>query len=248
MDTENKKLISIGKAAKKLGVSIDTLRRWDRSGKLRSIRIAEKGHRYYDDNEISLLAKDLFSIAKRWATTEQPREPESFFYCADKPTFQSRIVTLEKQLLSMPELKDDFSLITSIAGEIGNNSFDHNIGNWPDIRGIFFAYDLNKKELVLADRGRGVLETLKNAKPELANDKDALFTAFTEKISGRTPEKRGNGLKYVRKVITSMGSSIKLKLYFQSGQATLRLKHGDSELNIDKAEETLRGCLALITF
>jgi excisionase family DNA binding protein len=41
------KLISIGKASELLGVSIDTLRRWDESGRLKSKRSGERGHRYY---------------------------------------------------------------------------------------------------------------------------------------------------------------------------------------------------------
>ncbi|MEK7470447.1 MAG: MerR family DNA-binding transcriptional regulator [Patescibacteria group bacterium] len=38
------KLISIGKAAKLLGVSIDTLRRWDLARRLPSIRSGLCGH------------------------------------------------------------------------------------------------------------------------------------------------------------------------------------------------------------
>ncbi len=88
----------------------------------------------------------------------------------------------------MPEL---FSLLVSVAGEIGNNSFDHNLGLWPDTPGVFFGYDLNKKQIVLADRGVGVLKTLKRVRPGLARDADALEVAFTEVISGRAPERQG---------------------------------------------------------
>ena len=45
------KLVSIGKAAKILGVSEITLRRWDEDGKLVSIR-TEGGHRRYDISKI----------------------------------------------------------------------------------------------------------------------------------------------------------------------------------------------------
>ena len=44
--------IRIGKAAKLLGVSIDTLRRWEKDGKIASTRTI-KGHRRYDDGEIT---------------------------------------------------------------------------------------------------------------------------------------------------------------------------------------------------
>lgn len=39
------KLLPIGKTAKLLGVSIDTLRRWDKSGKFFSVRISSVGNR-----------------------------------------------------------------------------------------------------------------------------------------------------------------------------------------------------------
>ena len=45
------KLVSIGKAAKILGVSEITLRRWDEAGKLTSVR-TEGGHRRYDISKI----------------------------------------------------------------------------------------------------------------------------------------------------------------------------------------------------
>ena len=45
------RLVTIGKAAKILGVSVMTLRRWDESGRLVSIR-TEGGHRRYDISKI----------------------------------------------------------------------------------------------------------------------------------------------------------------------------------------------------
>ncbi|MCA9371743.1 helix-turn-helix domain-containing protein, partial [Candidatus Woesebacteria bacterium] len=50
------KLISIGRAAKILGVSVDTLRNWDNSGKLPSIRTSNKGMRKYQEEAIFKLA------------------------------------------------------------------------------------------------------------------------------------------------------------------------------------------------
>ena len=119
---------------------------------------------------------------------------------------------METEMLNDPKLKDYFSLIVSVAGEIGNNSYDHNIAHWPDIPGIFFGYELKKNQIALADRGLGILETLKRVKPELKDFKEALQVAFTEIISGRTPEARGNGLKYVRRVISK--GQIKNEKYF----------------------------------
>ena len=185
---------------------------------------------------------DIFSVAKRWVTSNVPAEPEKPFYCTNSSTFQTRLSRMEEELkTAFPDL---FSLISSIAGEIGNNSFDHNLGKWPDINGIFFAYDLSKNVVVLADRGLGILETLRKVKNELGNHKDALKVAFTEVITGRAPEHRGNGLKYVRQVVTEST----IRLTFQTGDANLDLQQGDTDIKIKCADQPFRGCLALIRF
>lgn len=241
------KLITIGNAAKRLNISIATLRRWDESGVLKAYRFGN-GHRYYDVRDIELFGVDILEIAKEWVTSQNPQEPEHSFYCADSSIFQARLGKLEDLIKTKPDLENEFSLITSSVGEIGNNSFDHNIGSWPDIRGIFFAYDLEKRKIVLADRGQGILETLKRVRPELTTDAEALKTAFTEKVSGRAPESRGNGLKYVKKAVTQETNTISIKLFFQTGNAELFLEKGDTELNIRRSEMTFRGCLAFITF
>ncbi len=244
----NNKLIKINEAAKMLDVSIQTLRRWDKSGQLKSLRINPTGYRYYKLSDIQLITQDIFSLAKEWISKSIAVEPDNQFFCLDGPTFQTKLNHLEIALQKIPELEKDFSFISSIVGEIGNNSFDHNLGSWPDIRGVFFAYDLNKKQIVLADRGQGILTTLKRARPTLANDSEALLTAFTEKISGRAPENRGNGLKYVKKVVADIKKDILLKLYFQSGDAFIILDDKTTDIKIEQANNSFRGCLALINF
>lgn len=242
------KLIKINEAAKMLNVSIQTLRRWDQSGRLKSLRIKPKGYRYYKLSDIQLLTKNIFSLAEEWISKPVAAEPDDQFFCLDGATFQTRLNKLEIELQKDPELKKEFSLISSMVGEIGNNSFDHNLGSWPDIRGIFFAYDLNKRQIVLADRGQGILTTLKRVRPTLTNDSEALLTAFTEKVSGRAPENRGNGLKYVKKVIVDIKKDILLKLYFQSGNAFIILDNKTTNIKIEQAKNSIRACLALINF
>jgi len=245
---ENNKLIKINEAAKMLNVSIQTLRRWDQSGKLKSTRVNPTGYRFYKLADIQLITKNIFSLAEEWVLKPNAIEPDSQFFCLDGSTFQTRLSHLEIDLQKIPGLKNDFSFISSMVGEIGNNSFDHNLGSWPDIRGIFFAYDLNKRQIALADRGQGVLTTLKRARPTLMNDSEALLTAFTEKISGRAPENRGNGLKYVKKVIVDIKKDIILKLYFQSGNAFIILDNKTTNLTVKQVDSSFRGCLALINF
>lgn len=248
MINDRDKLIKINEAATMLNVSMQTLRRWDESGRLKAIRVSPRGYRYYTFSDIQLITSDIFSLAKEWVLKTAAIDPDNQFFCADSPTFQARLGRLEMAMQKTPELEKDFSFISSVVGEIGNNSFDHNLGSWPDIRGIFFAYDLNKGQIVLADRGQGILTTLKRVRPALTNDSEALLTAFTEKISGRAPENRGNGLKYVKKVLIDIKKDISLKLYFQSGNAFTILNDKTTNLKIEQTAISFRGCLALINF
>lgn len=239
---EKEDLIPISEAAELLGVSIMTLRRWDESGRFSSIRKGEGDHRYYRRKDVEVFLNDLFKLAEDWVVS-RAEFPDNF-YCQNSAVFLARITKMEGLMMQNKDAKALYSLLTSIAGEIGNNSYDHNIGQWPDIPGIFFGFDLNKKQIVLADRGVGVLETLKRVKPELKNHQEALGVAFTEIVSGREPEARGNGLKYVKKVI----SENPIDLLFQTGDAKLILNGNSSNLNIKKTKRNIRGCLALISY
>ncbi len=235
--------ISIGKAAKQLGVTIQTLRRWDESGKLRAER-SDSGYRYYSQETLDLYREDLYALAQAWAASAQPGIIPEKFYADIAPRFQARqsamgILMEREHLLPV----DTVSLLTAIVGEIGDNAFTHNIGNWPDATGIFFAYDLGKREVIVADRGRGVYATLKVVAPEITSDKDALRVALTKFISGRAPEKRGNGLKFVREVIIEHD----FHLEFQSGLAIARISK-KTGLQIETAEKNIRGTIAKITF
>lgn len=240
---QNDKLLSIGEASKLLGVSIQTLRRWDDKGALKAFRAVPNGNRFYKSEDVNLFLNDLPALGWRWAYDSTPSEPKKDFYCATSDVFTARLERLKNQLQKIDNLGIDFSLLTSMVGEIGDNSYAHNLGNWPDIPGIFFAYDLNKRSIVLADRGRGVLQTLKQIRPALDSHTEALKVAFTEIISGRFPERRGNGLKSVaRNVITS-----NVKLTFRTGDAQLELKREDEKLNIAECQ-TFHGCYAVLKF
>ena len=235
-------LVTIKDAAEILGVSADTLRRWDKSGKLSPTAVSDAGYRLYSKSQIEVFLNDLFGLAKDWVLrgTEIPAK----FYCSNGAVFQTRLTRMQDILVEVKELAPIFSLVVAVAGEIGNNSFDHNLGNWPDTPGIFFAYDINKRIIVLADRGLGVLATLKRVKPELNNDEEALRVAFTEVLSGRAPENRGNGLKFVRKIVAENP----VGLLFQSGVGELILTKDSDSLDIKQSREPFRGCFALITF
>ncbi|MFH1898987.1 MAG: hypothetical protein ABIJ82_00735, partial [Patescibacteria group bacterium] len=164
-------------------------------------------------------------------------------YCPTSAEFKGRLSKLQSALEKLPDLKEYYPLIVAIVGEIGNNSFDHNLGNWPDIPGILFSYDTNKRQIALADRGQGILRTLKRV-IDIKNDEDALRIAFTEVISGRSPEARGNGLKFVLEVVLNRA----IELDFYSGNAKVSITNEVKELKISKTDLYYSGCLALIRF
>jgi len=188
------------------------------------------------------MENNLEKLAWEWMTAdpEKARE-ESAYYCLTRDVFQARIDRMVANLLKEKNIsEEDAYVISAIAGEIGNNSFDHNLGKWPDAAGIFFGYAISEElKIVLADRGQGILETLKKVKPELLNDSEALKTAFLERISGRFPERRGNGLKFVKENIEAK----KMHLSFFSGNAQAEL---NNKMTISKTKNSVAGCLAII--
>lgn len=241
-----KSMLSISEAAKQLGVSIQTLRRWAESGKLTPSFVSPGGHRYYAKDLLREFMRDLFAMARTWASASAPTPPPAELYCQSSSTFQARLSSCEAVLRTVSDLNRNarYSLVTAIVGEIGDNAFAHNLGNWPDMPGVFFAYDANRRQVAIADRGVGVLATLRRVRPSLKDDRDALQVAFTERISGRTPENRGNGLKFVRQVIAQND----FQLSFQSGKAILTLKGGSPDIRLASAKIPIRGTLELLTF
>jgi excisionase family DNA binding protein len=238
-----KSLLSISEAAQYLGVSPMTLRRWHDEGSFPATFVSPGGHRYYALSDLQKRTKGLFQLAWEWAASKDPTVPDSEYYCETADRFQTRLRRMA-HALSASRVSAIAPFLSSAAGEIGNNSFDHNLGQWPDVIGVFFSYDVGKRQIVLADRGVGVRKTLSRAKPDLATDKEALRVAFTEIITGRAPEFRGNGLKYVREALRLAGAD----LLFQSGDAALELKNGKDELIITPADAPVRGCIARISY
>jgi excisionase family DNA binding protein len=56
-----KKLLTIRQAAKLLGVSTDTLRRWDKAGKLKASRHPMNNYRIYSAQTIEKLKTGIFN-------------------------------------------------------------------------------------------------------------------------------------------------------------------------------------------
>lgn len=177
-----------------------------------------------------------------WAISGNKNLVTDDILCQTRDVFQTRLDHLLKTLRNKLQNDNLAFLLVAVAGEIGNNAFDHNLGNWRDTPGLVFSVDLEMREIILADRGRGVFATIRQAKPSVSNDKEALNAAFTETISGRFPEQRGNGLKFVKNIIEENN----LALNFYSGSATVDLRPRNFEITNTKI--LIPGTLAIIHF
>lgn len=238
-------MIRIGKAAKMLGVTVQTLRNWEKSGKLKAHR-GSGGNRYYRVEDIQDVMIDLEILGWAWAVSDQVPQVSGEYYCERQDRFTSRLGKMSSDLLNAigQGEKDIVSLLVLVAGEIGDNSFAHNIGSWFDVPGIFFAYSVRKRVIVLADRGRGVKTTLQQVRKDLDNDVDALRVAFTEIISGRDPEKRGNGLKVVRNV----AEKNEIGVNFRSGLAVVDIAKFSGKMRVSMTKENVRGTYTVIRY
>ena len=159
------------------------------------------------------------------------KENNTDYFCVSRDIFQARLDTFIA--------RTNEYLISAIIGEIGSNTFDHNWEykeGFP--RGVYFNTD-DSKTIILADYGRGIRNSLFSVK-QCDSDLDALKVAFTEQISGRAPEQRGNGLKFVLESVKQK----KWYLYFQSGNASCIIDNGI--INFRKEDFSFDGCLAIL--
>ena len=138
--------------------------------------------------------------------------------CSSRDIFQGRLDSMLRQLIQQTSKEVEISLFTAIIGELGNNCFDHNLGQWRDMPGCWFVYGFESNYLwsIVVDRGQGVRSSLGHILPDIKSDEEALEIAFHKKLSGRSPEKRGNGLKFVRSLINGDRAR---GLFFTSGNA-----------------------------
>lgn len=176
-----------------------------------------------------------------WNESKAGILPPSEVYCSTRDVFQARLDRLLADCLRQFDENLSF-LLTAVVGEIGNNSFDHNLGSWRDVAGIYFGADLTAREILISDRGQGIFATIKRVKPQINNDIEAMRVAFTERISGRAPEQRGNGLKFVKKIFEQQGWQLSL----ESGQSVCHIESGITSFANEKKE--IRGIIALIKF
>lgn len=248
----DQRLLSIGETAQWLGVSISTLRLWEEKDVLRSFRPYPNSKRYYRREDIERFLNperiqpphNLVELGQSWVLAKIPVSLDPDLYCPTNDLFSARLERLNRDLEKRTNLHEILPLIIAITGEIGNNSYNHNLGNWPDVPGIFFGHNVSERQIVMADRGRGILKTLQRVSPRLKTHKAALKVAFTQYISGRAPENRGNGLKFVRDVV--FAQSFHLIVY--TGNAKVELKPHEPTLKIETVNQNFHGCLSILNY
>jgi hypothetical protein len=153
-----------------------------------------------------VLPVDL-ELALTWYGAATPAAPEARV-SATRDAFQARLDGLLRELLRAGWSPDEAVLLVAVLGEIGNNSFDHNLGQWPDAPGCWLGSEADVETALfwVVDRGVGMLATLGRVDPSLTTPRHAIDAAFSRTLSGRAPERRGNGLKFVRSVVNGHAS------------------------------------------
>lgn len=155
-------------------------------------------------------------------------------FCLTRDVFQARVDSYV--------LRTNRYLESAIIGEIGNNTFDH---NWDyaegHLRGTYLNLDGFENVVILADFGRGIRNSLEKVYKTFS-DEEAVKIAFTKQISGRAPEQRGNGLKFVLENVKNKNWS----LYFQSGSGCCIINNGD--VMFKNCNFKVIGCISILVF
>lgn len=190
-----------------------------------------------------ILSHLLSRQALQWTSAiGEPTALPVLQWCETRDVLRARIDSLTIRLLKHGIEEDRVRLLDAVLSEIGSNSFDHNIGQWRDVSGVLFENANIEGGLLcaLADRGQGVRTTLRRVRPDLTSDREALHVAFTERLSGRAPEQRGNGLKFVRSVLIEDG----IDLWYGSGESAYAVeKKSEAWLSTDVP---ILGCCAIL--
>lgn len=198
--------------------------------------------RYYIRVDTTNHSSKIMAAALNWATSGDPKFASDALLCPTRDIFQARTDRLVDDLKKSIKNNNLAYLLVAITGEIGNNSFDHNLGNWQDVSGVYFLPNIATREIVLADRGQGIYATIKRVKPGVHDEAEAVRVAFTEIISGRAPEQRGNGLKFVKKVVEE--NNLLLELY----TGDVKAKIAATGMIVEPSNVCIPGTLAYLQF
>ena len=198
-------MLSIGKFAKSLGVSIQTLRNWDKEGKLKPTYVTENGYRYYSEDLLNKFRniKNVNKIKKknilyaRVSTKNQKddldRQVDNLKQYAYSKGYSFEIITdigsginyKKEGLLKMINLVE--------CGEV-----DRIIVLYKD-RLIRFGYDLIEYICKLNDTKIEIVDNSTISKEqELTEDLIQIITVFANRLYGARSKKTVNLIKSVK--------------------------------------------------
>ena len=198
-------MLSIGKFAKSLGVSIQTLRNWDKEGKLKPTYVTENGYRYYSEDllnkfrnikNVNKIKKKNILYARVSAKNQKDdlnRQIDNLKQYAYSKGYSFEIITdigsginyKKEGLLKMINLVE--------CGEV-----DRIIVLYKD-RLIRFGYDLIEYICKLNDTKIEIVDNSTISKEqELTEDLIQIITVFANRLYGARSKKTVNLIKSVK--------------------------------------------------
>ena len=198
-------MLSIGKFAKSLGVSIQTLRNWDKEGKLKPTYVTENGYRYYSEDLLNKFRniKNVNKIKKKnilYARVSAKNQKEDL---------NRQIDNLKQYAYSKGY---SFDIITDIGSGINYKKegllkminlvecgeVDRIIVLYKD-RLIRFGYDLIEYICKLNDTKIEIVDNSTISKEqELTEDLIQIITVFANRLYGARSKKTINLIKSVK--------------------------------------------------
>ena len=198
-------MLSIGKFAKSLGVSIQTLRNWDKEGKLKPTYVTENGYRYYSEDLLNKFRniKNVNKIKKKNILYAR------VFTKNQKDELNRQIDNLKQYAYSKGY---SFEIITDIGSGINYKKegllkminlvecgeVDRIIVLYKD-RLIRFGYDLIEYICKLNDTKIEIVDNSTVSKEqELTEDLIQIITVFANRLYGARSKKTINLIKSVK--------------------------------------------------
>lgn len=198
-------MLSIGKFAKSLGVSIQTLRNWDKEGKLKPTYVTENGYRYYSEDLLNKFRniKNVNKIKKKNILYAR------VFTKNQKDDLNRQIDNLKQYAYSKGY---SFEIITDIGSGINYKKegllkminlvecgeVDRIIVLYKD-RLIRFGYDLIEYICKLNDTKIEIVDNSTISKEqELTEDLIQIITVFANRLYGAKSKKTINLIKSVK--------------------------------------------------
>lgn len=198
-------MLSIGKFAKSLGVSIQTLRNWDKEGKLKPTYVTENGYRYYSEDLLNKFRniKNVNKIKKKNILYARVSAKDQ------KDDLNRQIDNLKQYAYSKGY---SFEIITDIGSGINYKKegllkminlvecgeVDRIIVLYKD-RLIRFGYDLIEYICKLNDTKIEIVDNSTISKEqELTEDLIQIITVFANRLYGARSKKTVNLIKSVK--------------------------------------------------